>query len=468
VDGQIKGEVFEYGSFTQSKMFAKGVACSNCHNPHSTELKLPGNAVCTQCHNPSGQTAQPGVDGAGLKARDYDSPAHHGHPQGSPAAQCTACHMPGKFYMGNDFRHDHSFGVPNPAQAKALGTPDACMGCHRESTPEQVIGLFNRLYPDAQPRDGGYALALQQARSGQPGAARALQTQLARHDLPALRRAALLDELASYPSAPALALITAALKHPDGMVREAAVRALPALASPEQVGTLLIPLLRDPLRAVRLAAIWELAQQPPQARQNLTAAFWQEKLDEYEQVQLQLLERGEASMNLATLYQSSGRNAEVESSLRRALRSDEDFLPALVSLAQLLEQSNPQESRQLLEQALQRHPQDALLEHAKGLMLVRAQDYPAALGAFTRAAELEPDNPQYSYVLAIALHGSGQPEAAIARLQDLLKRQPQHRAARMALFNYAQEQRDAELIQQVLGDLWEINPDDPLLQSRRN
>jgi predicted CXXCH cytochrome family protein len=470
VDGQIKGEVFEYGSFTQSKMFAKGVACSNCHNPHSAELKFPGNAVCTQCHNPSGQTAQPGVDGSGLKPADYDSPAHHHHPQGSLAAQCTSCHMPGKYYMVNDFRHDHSFSVPNPAQARELGTPDACLGCHRENTPELVIEQFNSLFSDARPYDGGYAPALHKARTGAPGAARGLQAQLARHDLPALRRAALLSELANYPSAQALTLITQALKSPHGEVREAAVRALPAMASPEQVGSLLIPLLRDPLRAVRLAAIWELAQQPPAARQNLTDAFWQEKLDEYEQVQMQLLERGEANMNLAGLYQISGRNAEIEASLRRALRSDEDFLPAVVSLAQLLEQSNPQESRQLLEQAIRRHPEDALLEHAKGLMLVRAKDYPAAMQAFTRAAELEPDNPQYSYVLAIALYDSGQPEAAIARLQELLKRQPQNRAASMALFNYAQARRDAGLIQQVLGDLWEINPDDPLLQSglRRN
>ena len=255
VDGKIKGEVFEYGSFTQSKMFAKGVACTDCHNPHSTALKASGNAVCTQCHNPAGKTAAPGVDGRGLKAKDYDSPAHTKHPAGSPAAQCTACHMPGKFYMGNDFRHDHSFSVPNPAQSKALGTPDACMGCHRESQSDRVIEQFNALYPDSKPHDGGYALALDQARKGSAGAARALQAQLARSDLPAIRRAALLAELGNYPSAQALTLISNSLKSPDGEVREAAVRALPAMASAQQVGQQLTPLLRDPLRAVRLAAI---------------------------------------------------------------------------------------------------------------------------------------------------------------------------------------------------------------------
>jgi hypothetical protein len=36
----------------------------------------------------------------------------------------------------------------------------------------------------------------------------------------------------------------------------------------------------------------------------------------------------------------------------------------------------------------------------------------------------------------------------------------------MALVNYAKESRNVELIQQVVGELWEINPDDPILQAR--
>jgi len=148
------------------------------------------------------------------------------------------------------------------------------------------------------------------------------------------------------------------------------------------------------------------------------------------------------------------------------LQRDPDFLPALVSLSQMLEQSNPQEARKLLDDALQNNPDEALLYHAEGLALVRAGDYQAAITAFAKADKLEPENPQYGYVLAIALHDSGQREAAISQLQAMLKRQPQNRNASMALINYAQETRDAALIQQVVGDLWEINPGDPALQQR--
>jgi hypothetical protein len=62
-DGQIDGEVYEYGSFLQSRMHAAGVNCSNCHDPHSVKLHVEGNALCAQCHF------------AGAVRRDRSSPS---------------------------------------------------------------------------------------------------------------------------------------------------------------------------------------------------------------------------------------------------------------------------------------------------------------------------------------------------------------------------------------------------------
>ena len=38
-DGQIKDEVYVYGSFIQSKKFSRGVRCTNCHNPHRGDTR---------------------------------------------------------------------------------------------------------------------------------------------------------------------------------------------------------------------------------------------------------------------------------------------------------------------------------------------------------------------------------------------------------------------------------------------
>ena len=119
-DGQIRDEDYVVGSFTQSKMFHNGVKCSDCHDVHSTKLIHSGNQVCTSCHQHAGGK--------------YDTPNHHHHAVGTPGAQCVNCHMPHTTYMAVDPRRDHSFRVPDPALSIAIGTPNACTGCHLDAS----------------------------------------------------------------------------------------------------------------------------------------------------------------------------------------------------------------------------------------------------------------------------------------------------------------------------------------------
>ncbi|MEE8583881.1 MAG: multiheme c-type cytochrome, partial [Acidobacteriota bacterium] len=82
-DGQIRDEVYVYGSFLQSKMHSQGVTCSDCHDPHSLKVHSAGNALCARCHLPA----------------KFDGPSHHFHPTGSEGASCVECHMPARNYM---------------------------------------------------------------------------------------------------------------------------------------------------------------------------------------------------------------------------------------------------------------------------------------------------------------------------------------------------------------------------------
>jgi predicted CXXCH cytochrome family protein len=113
-DGQQRGEVYNWGSFLQSKMYASGVTCSDCHNPHSGKLRAEGNTLCATCHLPS----------------KYGTGAHHHHKPASAGASCVSCHMPTTTYMMVDPRHDHSLRVPRPDLSVKFGTPNACNGCH--------------------------------------------------------------------------------------------------------------------------------------------------------------------------------------------------------------------------------------------------------------------------------------------------------------------------------------------------
>ncbi|WP_025110030.1 tetratricopeptide repeat protein [Pseudomonas sp. H1h] len=465
LDGKIKDEVFEHGSFLQSKMFDKGVRCSNCHNPHSTELKAPGNAVCLQCHNSAGKTAVEGVDGKGLLAKNYDSVEHTRHAMGQPGSQCVDCHMPGKFYMGNDLRHDHSFSIPNPERAQKLGTPDACLTCHQGKAGDRITAQFKLWSASATPQAPRYDESLWLIRNGQPGAANALYEQLQRSHLPAIQRATLLAELPLYPSEHALKLATQDLKNPEPQVRESAVRAISAFLPPPERAPLLTPLLNDPVKAVRIVVARDLLSVARNNGLGTAQAHWDAAIAEYEAVQKSLLERAEANLNLAMLYQASGRSGEVEGLLRSALQRDPDFYPALVTLVQWLEASGRgQEAQTLLDDSLKAHPDAALLQHTRGLSLIRAGKTTEAMSALHKAVQLEPQNAQYGYVLAVALHDSGKVDEACEVLERLLKVQPANRNARLSLIQYYLENGHEPKAQVLLQGWKKMNMGDPALK----
>ncbi len=467
VDGKIKEEVFEYGSFTQSKMFSKGVTCTDCHNPHSNQLKAPGNGVCLQCHNPSGKASRAGIDGAGLQAKNYGAPEHTKHKPGQPGSQCVDCHMPGKLYMVNDYRHDHSLSIPNPAHSAKIGSPDACAACHKGAS-SKIAEQFKIWYGDTPVHDGGYADAIFAARHGSPGAARMLMQQLARTDLPAIRRATVLTQLATYPSQRSLEQAAIALNNQAPQVRTAAIDAIAAMGSAEQFISLLTPRLSDPVRAVRMNAASQLANIPAQQRASIDK-LWRPAIEEYEATQQALRDRAEANLNLAMLYQNTGRGGQAEAALREALQRNPDFLPALVSLAQLLDaQGQHGPALQLLNDAIAKHPKAGLLQHSLGLMLIRAGERDQALAALAKAAQLTPDDPQFNYIYAIALHDLGKPEEARNQLEALLKRQPTNRSARMALISYWHEAGQPQKVQVLQAELEQQNPDDPELQQAPN
>jgi tetratricopeptide (TPR) repeat protein len=372
--------------------------------------------------------------------------------------------MPGKFYMGNDLRHDHSFSIPNPERAKKLGTPDACLTCHTGKDGDKVTEQFKLWNGAPTAQAARYDESLWLVRNGQPGAAQALYEQLQRSNLPAIQRATLLAELALYPSEQALKLATKDLSNPAPQVRESAVRAISAFLPPPERAPLLSPLLTDPVMAVRIAAARDLLGVAGTGLGSAQAS-WNAAIGEYEAAQMSLLERAEANLNLGMFYQASGRNDEVEKYLRTALKRDPDFYPALVSLVQWLEANGQrQEAQTLLAQGLKDHPDAALLQYTQGLSLVRAGKSDQAMSALRKAAQLEPQNGQYSYVLAVALHDSGKVEEACEVLERLLKVQPVNRNARLALIQYylgnGQEPKA-----QVLSQAWKkMNIGDPALK----
>ncbi len=448
-DGQIDGEVFEYGSFVQSRMYHAGVICSDCHEPHSLPLREQGNGLCAQCHLPA----------------KFDVAEHHHHQQGSAGAQCVNCHMPSKTYMGVDNRRDHSIRVPRPDLSASIGTPNACTQCLPDRTAEWSAQRVADWFPNGRQTRPHYGVALYAGRIGAANAEPLLDALIADQDQSAIARASALTLLAPLASPASEATIRAALADPNPLVRAAAPRALPAPPTPAMVQAA-APLLSDPVRAVRietarvLAGVDQRSLTPEQ--QTAFAAATLELFD----AEMIDADRPESHLNLGLMETKLRHPSEAEDHYRTALRLDPNFTPALVNLADLDRmRGQNQEGADLLRKAMAIDPDNADIRHALGLALVRQHNYADALPELRRAAELAPGNARYAYVYAIALNSTGSPAQAMELLENSHKRHPADRDTLLALLSIARETGDVATALTHARELVALYPTDRQLRT---
>ena len=446
VDGQQREEVYNYGSFLQSKMYAAGVTCSDCHNPHSGKLRAPGNAVCTQCHAPE----------------KFDAPSHHHHPAGSKGAECAACHMPTTTYMIIDRRHDHSIRIPRPDRTYLLGTPNACNQCHSDKTAGWARDALKTWYPSPKPGAQDFAEAFDLGDRGAPGAQIALMRIAEAGSQSGIARASAISRLGRFPSPQALDLAIQSLKVDDLNVRAAAI-SLIAGADPATRRSVLVPLLHDKTRLIRMDAARALAGEPerdlaPDDRKALEAA-----LAEYVEAQLFNAERPETHANLGSLYRDRGKMDAARPAFAKAIEIDPTFVAAAISLADLRRtEGNESAAEAILRQALSANPGSGPVQHALGLSLIRQKRATEAMVYLGQAARAAPEEPRFSYVYAVALHDMGQQADAIEVLKGALTRQPYDRDILWALTSFEVAARDytsALKRAEVLNELEPGRPD---------
>ncbi len=400
-DGQMDDEVYVYGSFLQSKMYHAGVTCSDCHEPHSLDLKAPGNGVCLQCH----------------QADKYDTSGHHFHEAGSPGASCAECHMPPRDYMVVDPRHDHSMRIPRPDLSVKLGTPNACNQCHQDKSSEWAATWVSDWYGHTPEGFQAYALALHAARNQEPAAGGALAELIRNAQTPDIARATALAGIGPYLSRTTADVLAVGLADSSPLLRAAVPTALEAMPPNAQV-RLAWPMLSDPVRAVRIEAARLLAAIPAGELPDEQRAQLDRTIDEYIESQLAMAERPEAQINLGNLYAARGEADKAVSAYLEASTLDPMYVPAYVNLADLYRSRGDEvAAEKVLRQAAGSIPDNGDLHYALGLSLIRQKRAQAAVEELRLAARLNPDSPRYLYVYAVALNSTGQPGQAIMVLQ---------------------------------------------------
>lgn len=421
-DGQMRDteETYNYAPFKQSRMFAAGVTCSDCHDPHSASLRATGDAVCAQCHTPA----------------KYESVAHHHHREGDSPG-CAACHMPMRNYMVVDRRHDHSFRIPRPDLSVRIGTPNACTDCHRDKPAAWAAAAVEAWFGPQRHGWQAYGAAFHAAWQGEAGAAALLAEVAASARTPAIVRAGALSELGEVGEG----IARVALGDPDPMVRLAALEVLEALPDAAR-WPLAAPLLSDPVRGVRVRAA-ELLASAALARPAAERAAFERAAAEFVATQQLVFDRPEGHTSLGVFLARQGRRGEAEEQYRAALSRDVRFTPATINLADLYrEQGRDNEGIGVLRAALASSPADASLHHVLGLALVRVRRPDAALDELRRAATLDPQQPRYAYVYAVALQSTGRLTEARAAVKTSLNLHPNDRDLLTAALSFSRQQGD--------------------------
>jgi predicted CXXCH cytochrome family protein len=445
-DGQMKDEVFNDHLFKQSLMYAKGVICSDCHDPHSGKLKVARAELCAQCH----QSAR------------FATTEHTGHSSGAGAPDCVACHMPARTYMVVDERRDHSFRIPRPDLTMALDTPNACNDCHKDKTADWAAQQIEKWHRAGRKGFQGWAEAFHRARGGDPAARELLLKLVNEPATPAVARATAIIEAQRLPSISVEQATSRSLGDPDPLVRVAALRAQSPSISLDQRWRRAGPLLSDPMRAVRVEAASLLADQPAEALAPEDRARLQTAWTEYEASQRLNADRPEGRANLAGFLLRRGNAKEAEEQYLAGLKLEPLAAPLSVNLAELYRaQGKESRAEQVLRGALALSPETASLRHALGLSLIRQKRYDEGIRELGRAVELEPDEPRYSYVYVVALQSQQRGEESKKVLGEALLRHPFDRGLLQLELPEALRVEDIKGAALVARTLADLAPDDP-------
>jgi tetratricopeptide (TPR) repeat protein len=401
IDGQIKEEDYEYGSFLQSKMYAMGVNCIHCHEPHTMQLKAIGNAVCSSCHAPE----------------TFDVPQHTHHQLNSPGSMCANCHMPITNYMVIDQRRDHSIRIPRPDLSQSLGTPNACNKCHANQTISWATNHFKDWYGNKLPAVETYGELLNTVSKENEQSKNALN-ELLSGSYPSIIKSSALHEYNQILTPRTIELTKNFLQSPDPFLRVNALHMAENFTT-EMLLSSVPPLLNDAVVNVRTEAMNALSPVYAQLDANLKHRF-DAVMQEYLSIQRFISDRPEGYLNQGIIFTATGRMSEAEEIYLLGLKRFPSFVQFYANLADLYRGVNQEtKAREFLDKGLQIQPKNASLHYALGLWLIRHNDKEKALSELEKAMQLDPANPSFTYGYAIGVQSvQNNPGKAVQLLEN--------------------------------------------------
>lgn len=465
-DGQILEEDYVYGSFIQSKMFDNDVQCNDCHDVHSGKLVFNDNKLCGQCHI----------------ANVYDTKEHHFHKhkgeEGQPiilkdknievgeGALCINCHMPGQYYMGVDYRRDHSIRIPRPDLTISIHSPNSCNDCHSDKSPKWADEYITKWY--GVKRKPHYGTTFAAARESDPNAESKL-IEIAKDELfPISIRATAISFMNRYRSDKIFETIKQGLDDPEPLIREIAVRVY-SNSNTEEYKKDLLKLLNDQVRAVRAAAAIRVLELPPnEIPENYREAF-DRSLSEYKNMNLYMADFPSGRMNLGIMYSNQQKLSEAAKEYEEAVKIDSLFIPAKVNLAIVYNQlGRNNEAEILLRDLVKNSPELFDANYYLGLLLAEKKNYDEAIIYMQKASKLLPERARINYNTGLMLQYLGRNNEAEKELLNALQKEPNNFDFLYALSDHYVKQNKYLKAEKIAKKLNKFYPDNNLSRELMN
>jgi Tfp pilus assembly protein PilF len=463
-DGQILEEVYEYGSFTQSKMYRRDVKCNDCHDVHSIKPIKKGNELCLACH----------------RAKEYDTYNHHFHKysgeKGEPirsldgsimfdvgtGAECIQCHMPGRNYMVIDYRLDHSLRIPRPDLSEKTGAPNACNRCHIDKTNRWSDEWITKWYGPG--RKGHYGEILTSGRKRESGSIDDLKKLAIDPLYPVIVRATALSALNSYPMEETLRAYEISLMDVEPMIRRAAIDCLINLNDAEKA-RLIAPLLYDPVKAVRIQAASSLAGSPSNHLDKNQKRVLNRVIEEFISAMEYSGDFSFGRFNLGNLYRALKDDKKAVENFNAAIEIDRLFYPAKVNLAMLYnEQGDRAKAEEIFRDTLKDNPNLHEISYSLALLLAEKEEYNEAAIYMGKAAENMPYDARVHYNYGLLLQYLQRVKESEQELKKAIDIEPGNMDFLYALFDFYFKRAEFVKAKEVADQMMMSSPGSPAVK----
>ena len=382
-DGQIDEEDYVLGSFMQSKMYAEGVKCNDCHNAHSLKLKFEGNKLCLQCHVPA----------------NYETEQHYFHEQNTEASLCINCHMTGKDYMGNDFRRDHSFRIPRPDQSEKFDTPNACINCHKDKTNQWAAKAIIENYGEKRAAHFSDALLLSTQENINSAQREELNNFINDLKYPEIARATVIENLV-YNQQEDYASLVVALNDSSAIVRYNALLKFRNLTPQERV-SIALKHMNDTIKLVRIGAAQLVIGLDENTLTGLDKSNFLTARNELETMLFSNADFSNGRMQLGDYYLQNNNIGKAIEHYEMALYKDNLLLPVYSNLATAYSMvNNFEKASETIDVWIELDPENGRPHYLKGLLNFENNNNELAINELLIAIKLDSKDTRSMYNLA--------------------------------------------------------------------